>query len=40
MRRLADVLAELSKIGTTLEGAAGAHLVDLVALTAAEIVEE
>ena len=40
VRRLADVLEELKGTQMLLPGAAGAHLVDLIALTAASIKGE
>jgi hypothetical protein len=40
VRRLSEILAELESGGTILEGAAGGHLVDLVAVTARRIVED
>jgi hypothetical protein len=40
VRKLADVLEELKCTQTILPGAAGAHLVDLIALTAASIKGE
>ena len=40
VRRLVDVLAELKRGGMLLEAAAGAYLVDLVALTAATMSAE
>jgi hypothetical protein len=32
VRRLTDIVADLKKTGLVLDGAAGAHLVDLVAM--------
>jgi len=40
VRRLADVLQELKCMPMLLPGAAGAHLLDLIALTAASIKSE
>jgi hypothetical protein len=40
VRRLADVLEELKCMKMLLPGAAGAHLVDLITLTAASIKDE
>lgn len=40
VRHLAEVLADLERRDTVLQGAAGAHLVELVALTAAGIVAD
>jgi hypothetical protein len=40
VHRLADVLADLQTTQLLLAGAAGAHLVELIALTAADIVAD